>query len=177
MQDFVYNDIKVYGRYDDLDRFEDEVSMVGESVFSFNKLVPKPEETSYMSDGILPGEYRWTVINWGTRSDCIGPELSHKRDHLAYHFTTINTAPYPVYKKIIETYKSLNFEIHVFDEVYLSKYEIAASCGEYNKFIFLDTGIAHWKNDLYIKFEYKKDFLNENKIEIIKAEIEDRKII
>jgi hypothetical protein len=168
MPNWVYNYIKVTGKKENLERFKDDVALSDQKVFSFDKFVLKPEDTSSWAISGFPGWYVWGLENWGTKWDCWDAELSEEKDHLSYKFITAWSAPYPIYEKMIDTYKELNFKIDIWESVNYWTVEIATSGGKYIEYNFQDQGLAYWKKDLYIDFEFREDVLNKT-IEIITA--------
>lgn len=135
MPNYVYNDIKIYGKEKDLDIFKNDVCIAGESVFSFTKLVPKPEDTSDLDDDFLPGWYRWGLRNWGTKWDCWDAELSEEKDHLKYKFITAWSPPFPIYDKLMKLYYQLIFDIVSYEPMNYWACELEAKNGEYTKII------------------------------------------
>jgi hypothetical protein len=171
MPNWVYNYIKVHGKDEELKNFKEDVALNNDVVFSFEKFEAKPEDTSSWAAEGFPGWYIWGLEKWGTKWDCWDSKLNEEKDYLKYKFITAWNAPYPIYEKMIETYKKLNFNIDVWESVNYWTVEITTSGGEYTKYNFQDTALVHWKKNLYIDFEYIEDVLNDNNIEIIKSEI------
>ena len=60
MSNEVSNYIKVYGKEKDLKKFKEDVAFNDEIVFSFNKFVGRPEDTSSWAASGMPDLYvRW----------------------------------------------------------------------------------------------------------------------
>lgn len=171
MSNWVYNYFRVYGKDEDLKIFKADVALNDETVFSFNKFKIRPEDTSSWADDGIPGWYMWGLENWGTKWDCWDAELKKENGFLDYKFITAWNPPYPIYERIIDSYRNLDFKIDIWESVNYWTVEISTSGGEYIKYHFQDRDSVHWKKNLYIDFEYIEDVLNDNKIEIIKAEI------
>ena len=117
MSNWVYNYIKVYGKDEELKKFKEDVALNNDIVFSFEKFVARPEDTSSWAASGIPGWYMWGLENWGTKWDCWDSELNEKKDHLEYKFITAWDAPYPIYDTMIEKYKKLNFNIDIWESV------------------------------------------------------------
>jgi len=171
MSNWVYNYFRVYGKDEDLKKFKENVALNKEAVFSFNKFEIRPEDTSSWADDGIPGWYMWGLENWGTKWDCWDVELKEEKGFLDYKFITACNPPYPIYERIIDSYRNLDFKIDIWESVNYWTVEIATSGGEYIKYHFQYWDSIHWKNNLYIHFEYIEDVLNDNKIEIINSEI------
>lgn len=174
MPNWVYNTLEVNGNENELESFEEYVAANDKTVFCFKKIIPQPDDTSSLTEAGFPGWYIWGIRNWGTKWNCWDSELSKKKKILIYKFKTAWNAPYPIYEKIIDTYKQLNFKIDIWESVNYWTVEIATSGGEYTKYNFQDTDLVHWKKNLYIEFEYNEDVLNDHKLEIIQAAIYEK---
>ena len=67
MPEYVDTEIIIYGKRKDLEIFKEEVSETHlpkeyNSVFSFNKIIPMPENFSdYENSGPAPGRYYWQI--------------------------------------------------------------------------------------------------------------------
>jgi len=166
MANFVYNYIEVYGKEDDLKKFKRDVALNDETVFSFNKIIPMPENTSSWAVSGMPSSYAWGLEHWGTEYDCGFSELNEENNHLAYEFTTHWTAPQVFFEKIIHIYIKLTFKIHYFESTNNWSGDISASGGEITKYYFSHSDYVHWKDNLFIGFDYSQDVLNDQKIEI-----------
>ena len=143
MSNRVYNYIKVYGKDENLKKFKEDVALNDEVVFSFNKFIVKPEDTTDWAEDGTPGWYMWGIANWSTKCDCWDAQLSEEKDHLVYEFTTASDIPDLIYENMVRKYKKLDFKIDAWDSVRLWKFEAFASGGEFTKFNFKSSFIAN----------------------------------
>lgn len=164
MSNEVSNYIKIYGKEKDLKKFKESVAFNDEIVFSINKFVGRPEDTSSWAASGMPDLYvRWHE-NWGTKWACWDTELNEEKDHLEYKFITAWDAPYPIYETVIENYNKLNFEIDAYNPWQEWAIEIATSGGEFIKYIVHDRDFVQWTKEYHICIEFTKDVLNDNAV-------------
>jgi hypothetical protein len=118
MSDWLPNSIDVFGKNRELEKFKNDVAGIDvfgeESVFTFTRIIPIPEEFSESKD--LEKHNIWLCKNWGTRNDALYPEIFIDDDCLGYGYQTINSPPCPIFNSIIDRYPKLDFHIQVWPE-------------------------------------------------------------
>lgn len=173
MSNWVFNKMYVYGEKQKLKEFKDYVAAKDKSVISFEKMIPRPNDTSSWAKGNVPGWYKWGLENWGTKWDAWDTELTIENDHLFYQFITAWSAPIPIYDKLIDMFTELDFVISVWESVNYWTVNIETCKGQYTKYIYEDSDMILWKNNLYATFEYSQDIVTDTH-EILKAEFYER---
>jgi hypothetical protein len=158
MPNWVYNYVNVYGKEKDLKKFKEDVALNDEIVFSFNKFIAMPEDTSSWATEDNPGWYNWAVKNWGTIWDCEDSVLNEEKDLLEYEFATAWNGPHEIYDKMIKTYKKLNFEIGLWESINFWGEQLAASGGKYTQPTFHKPGVVQLKKNLYMDLGLRSMF-------------------
>ncbi len=110
MPNWVYNNVslkvKNEAESDKLKIFLKE----NESVFSFNKIIPRPESEE-------ANWYDWNVSNWGTKWDANDAHLSIGADgELDYSFSTAWSPPLHVLKKLSNLFPTVPMNYHFREE-------------------------------------------------------------
>ena len=121
MTEWVHTEMKVYGNRKDLLRFKNDVAEDGSSekensVFSFNKISPMPEDLSpWEKGGVDPGWYVWQCEHWGIKWGVKRAFLDDKWRYLSYLFENPWGPPGPIFATLIDRYPNLTFDIETYD--------------------------------------------------------------
>tara|TARA_R110002020_G_scaffold524_1_gene2625 strand:- start:21330 stop:21749 length:420 start_codon:yes stop_codon:yes gene_type:complete len=115
------NELTVCGKTKDVKSF---VSHMGEDEFSFEKIIPMPENCvrgdlsldllkKCRAEGI-PDWHEWSCENWGTKWDAYDVTFEPfvgcgKSGFVTYWFKTAWSPPFPVIKKVKELWPALEF--------------------------------------------------------------------
>ena len=169
MPNYVYNRMKVYGKETELNKFRDAVKS-DKSDFSFQAILPEPEDTSEWKKDLIPGRYIWKNVNWNTQWDASDAILTIENDHLFYEFITTWSCPYNIYFTLIETYTELNFRIDWSGSVNDWTCNLNAEKGEYKEFTYENLVDVDIDDDHYRQVLCLQDFLKNTKC-ITKGEI------
>ena len=162
MPNYVYNRMRVYGKEADLHKFKDAVKS-DESAFSFQAILPEPEDTSEWKKDWLPGWYNWRIENWDTKWDAWDVILTIENNHLFYEFISAWSGPYNIFCDLIETYAELDFRIDWWESVNDWYCELNADKGEYIKLTYEGYEEEDINDDYFKMIFYKKDFLKKTK--------------
>ena len=126
MPNWCSNRVEVYAEAEDIKKFREYVSSEN-SLFSFNKIKPIPEE---LEDTTSPsGEpnvdlinkygvdnwYDWCTNNWGVKWDVGDVELEEGEDYLTYNFDTPWGPPEEIYTILNAEFPDMNIS-WFFDE-------------------------------------------------------------
>jgi len=171
MQNYVYNEMSVYGKKQKLNEFKKHVAGKNRSGFSFENIIPKPNDTSSWAKDDEPGWLNWGYEHWGTKWDAWDTDLLFKKDYLQCKFTTANSPPFPIYRKLIESFPQLSFEIVSYETVNYWAYEFEAKNGKYIKFIRetmkpLPMESLKWDNFSVVKMLCSRNDLLNNRIHV-----------
>ena len=97
MSNWVYNEMNVFGITKDLIMFRNAVAD-DTVVFCFNKIIPKPKDTSGWRDGDRPGGYVWRLEHWNTKWEAIlywwKERLSHNTVDTEHVFVCLDKTPF-----------------------------------------------------------------------------------
>ena len=170
MSKWITTNMKVYGKKKNLEKFRDEVKDERRSVISFQKIEPVPEITDYWATDIIPGWHNYRLHYWGTERDALGPDLKIKDDHLLYNFESVWYPPIPIFIRLINSYKELDFEINTYEPLSYWDLVIVSKNCQYVKFHLERSEYIAWNNHYSVLLYYRHDFLL-NKINHIKTEI------
>ena len=117
MTEWIETAMKVYGSREDLDRFKNDVAEDGakeeeNSVFSFNKIIPMPEDVSaWDKEGYGNGSVYWQEEHWGVTWGAEYTSVDDKWDYLRYVFVNDWGTPCPIFNALLEQYPKLTFDI------------------------------------------------------------------
>jgi hypothetical protein len=124
MTEWADTEMKVYGSREDLKKFKNDVAEDGakeeeNSVFSFNKIIPMPEDLSpWAEEGYSDGSVAWQSEHWGVKWGERYTFVDDKWDYLQYVFDNPWGAPCPIFNALIEQYPKLTFDIVTHDYNY-----------------------------------------------------------
>jgi len=126
MPNWCENKVEVFGSEEDMKKFKEFVSD-GDSLFSFQKIKPIPEE---LKDTTSPsGEpnvdlihkygvdnwYDWCTNNWGVKWDVQDVELQEGGDTIYYHFDTPWGPPREIYHILVDEFPDVSI-VWFYDE-------------------------------------------------------------
>ena len=126
MPNWCSNRVEVYAEAEDIKKFREYVSSEN-SLFSFNKIKPIPEELEYTTSPSgepnvdlinkygVDNWYDWCTTNWGVKWDVNDVELEEGEDYLIYNFDTPWGPPEEIYAVIREEFPDINIS-WFFDE-------------------------------------------------------------
>lgn len=130
MPNWCENNLSIYGKIEDMDKFINVISIGGGGYELLEKLYPTPEELDIGDVPFVPDDrqianekkygykswYDWRIDNWGTKwpeSDLsIGQEYSvsnNGRGVIAFNFETAWAPPIEAFNKIAKDYPNLLF--------------------------------------------------------------------
>ena len=169
MQKLVFNGVNVFGRKSELMNFQDDVAANG-SAFSLKEIITGTKDDSNLDKSQRLSFDEQEGEPWGTIWDALHVELSHEREYLNYKFITIWSAPFPIYDKLVETYKKLNFYIISREKEHDWGFRLGARHGKYDLFSYEYAEFVPCKNNQKKKVIYRKDLLN-NTLKVVQKVI------
>jgi hypothetical protein len=129
------NQIEVCGKREDLDKFKHEVAEDKKTDFSFQKIIPMPEDTSGWAEDDYPGDFVWMKIHWGAW-EALNAYMSDEGDHLGYSFQTRRWLPIPIFDALLDKYgNTFDFKIFNAPEGDSELWEFEFTQGEVKKHI------------------------------------------
>lgn len=137
MTEWVDTEMKVYGDREDLEIFKDEVSENDNheewrnSVFSFNKIIPMPEDVAeYDKLGLCSDRIQWEIEHWGVKVGERYAFVDDRNTYLAYNFDNPWGPPIPIFNALFKRYPKLSFHIITRDLDYEIDFELKTNKGK-----------------------------------------------
>lgn len=112
MPNYITNKLTILGEQEEILRLVDFVKSE-QSIFDFNRIIPKPKEISKSEDSSLICE--WNTKNWGTKWHAMRFSQSWSFDQRTFHFETAWSPPLPIIKRLSELF-NLFFNLDWWDE-------------------------------------------------------------
>lgn len=168
-ENYVFNEMKVYGNRDLLETFMSDVHGDGKSVFCFDKISDMHYVTVEGGWEPFPGLAIYRTIyleNWHSDSDAV---LSDEGEYLKYSFVS-NWQNTEIYNILMNKYPELQFKIFIRDAHSSNRYEIEIKEAKYEKYIEFYWKKVPWRANSSKSMLYRKDLLKET-LQVIEEEI------
>jgi len=119
MPNWCMNRVEIFDTKENMEKFKEYVSD-GDSLFSFQKIKPMPEElentrspsgepnVDLINKYGVDNWYDWCTNNWGVKWDVGDVELEEGEDYLTYNFDTPWGPPNEIYNIIREEFPDIN---------------------------------------------------------------------
>jgi len=119
MPNWCMNRVEIFDTKENMEKFKEYVSD-GDSLFSFQKIKPMPEElentrspsgepnVDLINKYGVDNWYDWCTNNWGVKWDIGDVELEEGEDYLTYNFDTPWGPPNEIYNIIREEFPDIN---------------------------------------------------------------------
>jgi hypothetical protein len=170
LQDYDFNEMKVYGNRDQLKTFMVDVHGEGKSVFCLDKIFDMSEITRDRVKEPFPGLVIYRSIYSRNRFPDSNAVLSDEIEYLKYSFDSYYADTHLFYEILMNKYPELQFKIFIKDCDDFIRYEIEIKDADYEKYFFYYVEKIPWRENSTKLMLYKDDQLK-NTLQVVEEEI------
>jgi hypothetical protein len=180
MPDWVNTEIIVEGNRKDLEFFmnevsEDDLSKKENSAFSFDKIIPMPDDVSaWDKDGRGEDWYHWQNEHWGVKWGTNYSFVTDRNKYLHYLFDNPWSPAIPIFETITKKYTTMNFQIITYSSTDDTILEMKSYRGKLLIYNFYDCERYFSKGSYKFK-EFKYDLIKNTKVNIPERKIRQYK--